>query len=317
MNFKRRLAILVSVIFALTVVFYTAAVRPKLKSITRLTNQKQVLVQSVSQLERELELMPPVSESEQKLWSAIDSRMASVLIRKSEIPKLFADIGRIAGDHNLTVAGIENSEEPQVEEKEIQMRTDARTIQRNQAKPSSEEDELTVGAIRYRPYGVELQLQGDYNQLLGFLTSMSKSMTPCLIKEISGSGSAQNPEYLMTISVPLIFSSAASETSSIRVSVSPETAAKYRLDALAEPLSSLTTIIDRNPFPNVKINGPKREIADLKVSVITERNGRYIAVVNDQFISVGDQIEGLVVVEITPDTVVFGYSSDRSDVEKQ
>jgi len=98
--------------------------------------------------------------------------------------------------------------------------------------------------------------------------------------------------------------------------VSDATAKRYRLDELKADAAALATRVTagarqflaadpRNPFPDIVMSGTGPGLGKLRVSLIMERNGQYVAVVNEKVLSVGDSIAGLSVIRITPDTVVF------------
>ncbi|MBT5608582.1 MAG: hypothetical protein HN742_42560 [Lentisphaerae bacterium] len=169
-----------------------------------------------------------------------------------------------------------------------------------------------AGAVTGVYHPATLQLTGDYASWTRFLSGCSKAYSPILIDHVEGAPGAEVHEMTVSIRIPAIASSgkgaaevggAASEPPAF--SVSPAAGRLYHLDRLRDPLPAGIVPTGGDPFPAVRVAAPTIVPSRFRVSAILERNGEYVAVVNGNIVSVGDDVGGVTVLKITHETVIF------------
>lgn len=175
---------------------------------------------------------------------------------------------------------------------------------------------LRAGSVTGVFHPATLQITGDYASWIRFLAGCSQACAPVLIDRVQGGPGAGAHQLDVSVRIPALDGTGegaeargeevGAEPSS--VAVSAELACMYHLDRLRDPLPGVPVCSAADPFPSgmspISMFRPSR----FHVSAILERNGEYVAVVNDRILSVGDGIGGVVVLKITPETVVFSLN---------
>lgn len=179
---------------------------------------------------------------------------------------------------------------------------------------------MHFGRVRTVDYPATLEVKGDYASWATFLAATSSEFFPVLIEKIEGRPRLDGTQMVLSLTVPVVKGergvSPSQAIEPAQIHVSEATANRYRLNELREngellvkrgPAASpaVLTPDPRIPFPDVVLSGVGTGLGVVRVSLIMERNGEYVAVVNEQVLAVGDKVKGLTVMRITPDTVVF------------
>lgn len=293
-------------IVVISLLFYYFAAVPQRKQIERYEMLMQTQEDRIIQRKAELKQFPELPLAEEDLWQVLQARTNQILFDNENLIRALSDLAETANEHGAEVTAVS------IEEKPVADQNTRTPRYRSDDRPEPRYIIDQVGPVAVNTFPVHVAVRGRYASWAKFLDAMSRQMTPVLLDSIQSSEEGANPIMMVRLSVPVRTQPATADEKKIAkltpVELPASVAQMYRLDKMPEPYGRGYVPFDTDPFVLKPVVIPAREplpTPDWVMTAVVKRNGKYVAVIDNQVLSIGDEYKGRRLVDISPEAAIF------------
>lgn len=261
----------------------------------------------IADTKAQIDATPAAPRAEKDLWQLIETRNQEVLFDESSMIKALADLAELANRNGAELTAVSIEDLPQSEQLQQQNRT-----RRGRGQEPIEEEPVKIGESTVKVYPVRLAIRGGYPAWTRVMAAMSTELVPVILDGVDTVPGDGGPLMIVKLRVPARFGDAPIDIDPSQpapaVAYSHELGEKYRLSELeSQPVAQF---VSRNvdPFPVIEPDVEPREPLEQpnwSLTAVIQRGDQYVAMVNDQIVTVGDELDGHRLVEITPTAAIF------------